>query len=747
LEQCKDLCDATSACLAFEIYYDHGKSGGKPGECTLNNKDEASSTSYCDSYGHNLDLYIKDPTDCVRDDVATKATCTASCGTVPAIVKTEADRGAPCSSYQCQPEDGQCPSLEASGYTRVSPGCIQGSNIETREGYSLEQCKDLCDATSECLAFEFYHDYGKSDGRKAGECTLNNKDEASSTSYCSSRNLDLYIKDPKWTTWKIEECHWLGVDLCSTGDHGGWDEVKVSRSSDKDTNQEIIAMAGCCVEGPPTEYSRPSKDFYAIIGTLSTFECNEATGLLPVSNAAECENVFNIMLDWDKTVRPVIGTNPRTLTWGGETQDASISKYGCSYVEEAEKDASGMNHFYTTMYWNSNPDAAFVADSTDSGRTHSDAGIICKTSPTDCVPDDVATKATCTASCGTVPAIAKTEANGGAPCSSYQCQPGDGQCPLFKGYDLKGKGICDSIGCSEAAHCPVNGYWKSGVTMEECNAQCEASFGCIGFSVSDDEASDPNKCLVHGNSDLEVPLGWTAQETDNYDISLAWSNTYSGWRCFKRDTTQTKMPTYKKMTFTMKISMDETAVNDNKDLLRTSVATIFGTTMSKVFITFKGAARRMLSTESSKLEVEISNVLPEDAQTHTDLMKKDTFEADLAAEIEKNTKIAVTISDVSNPVVADMTTPSTPDDYYTDDGSSGGGEEGGVIGGILGALCCCCCCAGAYYLMPSMPNLGIWDSMKANMETAVVEAAGKELYKLERKLDEQAAIDGKESGV
>merc|ERR1719499_37595 len=264
----------------------------------------------------------------------------------------------------------------------------------------------------------------------------------------------------------------------------------------------------------------------------------------------------------------------------------------------------------------------------------------------DCVRDVVATAASCNATCATVPPIAKTKATGGgAGCSGgYECQHGNGDCI-----------ICAQMKMSTNSKCgATNG-----------NTVCPFGKFCSNYGWCGSNQMDYND----GNTQYEVPE-----------------------QCQPR-----------KITFTMTISMPEANVTESKDLLRKSIAALFKTELTKVFITVKSTTRRML-TESSNLEVEITNVDPDDVQGHKDLMAKDSFEADLAAEILKNTQAAVTISDVSDPTVATMPLPSSPDPEttetppVTDDGGSGG-EEGGIIGGVLGALCCCCCCAGAYYMI------------------------------------------------
>jgi len=394
----------------------------------------------------------------------------------------------------------------------------------------------------------------------------------------------------------------------------------------------------------------------------------------------------------------------------------------------------------------------------------------------DCERDDAATKATCTASCGEVEAVVKTEADGGDSCFEYLCQPGDGQCKATEPTNCRIDQVESAKKCE--ADCQLVTAVE-GTPAANGGAACPDKYECkvgdgscqdeyvrmMTYSYKTCEAAGMESVLtysecktavkkVDGSTVLPVTMNedsraygchfWVEDFSDPNSRQEVAVNTYSGGvnqncrdqicYCRVKERTPTMRPTMppspaiKKMTFDMTISINETEVAEFKDELREAIATKFDTTMSKVFITVKSAARRKLETgESSNLEVEITNIDPDDVQGHTEMMKQDSFEADLAALIEDKIGKAVTISDVSDPVVAAMVTDSSPGaDDYTDGGSSGGAGEAGAIGGIFGALCCCGCVGGIYYLMSKQRDM-------------IMQAAEKAI--------ETAGIDGNESGV
>jgi hypothetical protein len=61
---------------------------------------------------------------------------------------------------------------ESYDYTHIPNAYIPGSGIANYKDKSLQECKDICDFDSECLAFEFYADHGGTieSGWEAGSC-------------------------------------------------------------------------------------------------------------------------------------------------------------------------------------------------------------------------------------------------------------------------------------------------------------------------------------------------------------------------------------------------------------------------------------------------------------------------------------------------------------------------------------------------------------------------------------------------
>ena len=78
-------------------------------------------------------------------------------------------------------------------WDRKVKGCVNGHDIVKYSAQSLEQCKDLCAAKSNCLAFEYGVAYGGGGGYKAKDCQLQS---SSNSAGCDGGyfDLDLYIK-------------------------------------------------------------------------------------------------------------------------------------------------------------------------------------------------------------------------------------------------------------------------------------------------------------------------------------------------------------------------------------------------------------------------------------------------------------------------------------------------------------------------------------------------------------------------
>jgi len=150
VDACAEICDADSDCLAFEYGVEYpGLSGHDVGDC----RPQSASTvvrpcHFADFPQNNLDLYIKP----------------SQTSNTPA------------------------------GYRYHDRACISGANLVHlyAEGVSVARCAEICDATQQCLAFEYGVDYPGRSGVDLGDCrpqsgtTVNNG--------CSSWNLDLYVK-------------------------------------------------------------------------------------------------------------------------------------------------------------------------------------------------------------------------------------------------------------------------------------------------------------------------------------------------------------------------------------------------------------------------------------------------------------------------------------------------------------------------------------------------------------------------
>ena len=78
-------------------------------------------------------------------------------------------------------------------YTHYPKECVGGHNIVKFTGKTVEQCKEICSAMSNCDAFEFGVAYGGAGGYQAGDCqpqSSANRDGCDG----SYHNLDLYVK-------------------------------------------------------------------------------------------------------------------------------------------------------------------------------------------------------------------------------------------------------------------------------------------------------------------------------------------------------------------------------------------------------------------------------------------------------------------------------------------------------------------------------------------------------------------------
>ena len=88
-----------------------------------------------------------------------------------------------------------CTCTKCISYTHYARACVSGHNIIKHAGKTVEQCKEICSAMSNCVAFEFGVAYGGGGECQAGDCQ---PQSIANPAGCdgSYHNLDLYVKDP-----------------------------------------------------------------------------------------------------------------------------------------------------------------------------------------------------------------------------------------------------------------------------------------------------------------------------------------------------------------------------------------------------------------------------------------------------------------------------------------------------------------------------------------------------------------------
>ena len=78
---------------------------------------------------------------------------------------------------------------------------VSQHNLQKLESKTLDQCQDLCEKNSRCVAIEFYHHHGAEpywtgkDYWKEGDCWLNSAADVVNTG--DVVNTDIYIKTCK----------------------------------------------------------------------------------------------------------------------------------------------------------------------------------------------------------------------------------------------------------------------------------------------------------------------------------------------------------------------------------------------------------------------------------------------------------------------------------------------------------------------------------------------------------------------
>jgi len=86
-----------------------------------------------------------------------------------------------------------CTIAKTPEYDHHPKGCVSGHNIKLYNGKTLQECKNICDKTAGCVAFEYGVAYGGGGGYKAAQCQ---PQSSANKAACPGayHNLDLYVK-------------------------------------------------------------------------------------------------------------------------------------------------------------------------------------------------------------------------------------------------------------------------------------------------------------------------------------------------------------------------------------------------------------------------------------------------------------------------------------------------------------------------------------------------------------------------
>jgi hypothetical protein len=88
------------------------------------------------------------------------------------------------------------PTASLTEYTLTTPGCVNGNNLESHDGRTVEECTSLCNQLETCRGFEYGvdHGVGSSYGFAPGLCQLSGP--SVNTNGCDGFNagLDFYTK-------------------------------------------------------------------------------------------------------------------------------------------------------------------------------------------------------------------------------------------------------------------------------------------------------------------------------------------------------------------------------------------------------------------------------------------------------------------------------------------------------------------------------------------------------------------------
>jgi len=377
--------------------------------------------------------YLDIPIDCVYDEFKTKNSCPATCGTIPGKGKPDrlTSMGKQCPSYDCQPGDGDCPyavdcvlDTAASANTcTVLCGEVAGVPSTMAQNGGEECSPYQCQiGDGACLPVDCVTDSVAS----AATCT----DACGTVNAVGSEAMNGGLECPPY------ECK-IGDGLC---------QEEVSCPEGTTFNEDMKFM-----------YKGQAVSCSNIVGFCGKARCNDELNALFTATHPCCADKVDCVLNEKAsastcsfTCDPVPGVGVPAALNGGEecpTYDCQPGDGICPTPRDCYTDRVATRNTCTEM-------CGFVPPIVDMPARHGGAdcpeyecqkGDGACPDPVDCVMGHYATLKTCTSECGFVRAIGFPEArDGGKECAPYECQPGDGECPMGEPYFS-----VDSVDCAD----------------------------------------------------------------------------------------------------------------------------------------------------------------------------------------------------------------------------------------------------------------------------------------------------------
>jgi len=99
-------------------------------------------------------------------------------------------------------------------------------------------------------------------------------------------------------------------------------------------------------------------------------------------------------------------------------------------------------------------------------------------------------------------------------------------------FELVGNGFCRAC---DGSGCLVNGFRKDNSNHGECLSTCLSNDGCIGFAFANDLWTNPDRCYIHGASDLIAPDNSWEEYTDQENYVITTSTGFENVECYKKN--------------------------------------------------------------------------------------------------------------------------------------------------------------------------------------------------------------------